>query len=71
MAPEERAAAEEAYRRALAAVVAEETGEAPDWAPPSPEPTEDAPEPAEEPPAATDDAPDASADAPDPTGEGS
>lgn len=58
VSPEERAAAEEAYRRALAAVVAAETGEAPAWAPPAPEPEPEAepetdagaePEPAAEP----------------------
>ena len=35
--PEQRAAAEAAYREALAAVVAAETGEAPTWAPPAEE----------------------------------
>lgn len=50
--PAERAAAEEAYRQALAAVVAAETGEAPTWAPaaeeaPAPEP-EAEPEPVPE-----------------------
>ena len=34
VSPEERAAADAAYREALAAVVAAETGEAPAWAPP-------------------------------------
>lgn len=38
VSPEERAAADQAYRDALAAVVAAETGEAPAWAPPTPEP---------------------------------
>lgn len=44
VSPEERAAADQAYRDALAAVVAAETGEAPAWAPPTPEP-EPEPEP--------------------------
>jgi hypothetical protein len=39
---EERDAAETAYRTALAAVVAAETGTAPEWAPPAPEPEADA-----------------------------
>src|SRR5690606_8899903 len=45
---EQKAAADAAYRQALAAVVAAETGAAPDWAPPAePEPettSEDEPE---------------------------
>lgn len=53
---EERQAAEEAYRRALAAVVAAESGETPEWAPPAEETAED---PA--PPSAGDDLPDADA----------
>lgn len=45
VSPEERAAADAAYREALAAVVAAETGEAPAWAPP---PTEVEADPAAE-----------------------
>ena len=41
--PEARAEADAAYRSALAAVVVAETGEAPDWAPPAPEPEAEAP----------------------------
>ncbi len=39
---EEKAAADAAYRQALAAVVAAETGEAPAWAPGEPAPAEEA-----------------------------
>ncbi|MBX3286375.1 MAG: hypothetical protein KF703_13585 [Actinobacteria bacterium] len=62
---EERAAADAAYREALAAVVAAETGTAPAWAPPpgEAEPTDDA---AAEPAAGSDDAADATDCAEDP-----
>ncbi|HEX2576477.1 MAG TPA: hypothetical protein VHK88_09030 [Aquihabitans sp.] len=58
VSPEQRAAADAAYREALAAVVAAETGEAPAWAPPPPEPETEA-----EAPPADDDAADPATDA--------
>ncbi|MCB0971510.1 MAG: hypothetical protein KDA97_08345 [Acidimicrobiales bacterium] len=67
---EQRAAADDAYRVALAAVVAHETGAAPEWAPPpaadSPD-SPDAPSAGEEPapPGDADDAPAASEEATD------
>ena len=55
---EQKVEADAAYKAALAAVVAAETGTAPAWAPPAPEPEPEAPaaeDPAEEDPAASDD----------------
>ena len=51
---EEKAEADAAYKAALAAVVAAETGESPTWAPPAPEP--DAPAEGESPAAAEEEA---------------
>ncbi|WP_421119929.1 hypothetical protein ACE2AJ_00790 [Aquihabitans daechungensis] len=60
---EQKAEADAAYKAALAAVVAAETGEAPAWAPPEPEPeTEPEPEVEAEPQAEVETEPPAEAD---------